>query len=496
MKIKKVLIANRGEIAVRIIRSCRMMGLESIAVYSEADRESLHVMLADRAYYIGKAPSQESYLNIEALIKAAKKARVQAIHPGYGFLSESPDFAKTVKDKGFIFIGASEENIRQMGDKIQARNIAQKAGVPIIPGSQKTLKNVSGALDEANRIGFPVILKASAGGGGKGIRVVKKKESMKQAFFSCQKEGENFFKDGRLFMEKYIESPKHIEIQVLADKKQNKIHLFDRECSIQRKHQKIIEEAPSPSLSENLRQKMCQTALKLCTHIGYEGAGTVEFILDHKTNKFYFMEMNTRLQVEHPVTEMITGVDLVKEQILIAKGETLSFKQSDIKKHGTAIELRICAENPVDFTPSPGLIRRYRTPQGAFLRIDGYGYAGYNIPVDYDSLLAKLILWGEDRDSCITRALGSLGEFMVTGVQTNINLHRKILSSKKFLEGSYTTRYLDEEFKQKKGSDFFTFVDDHVFLVAAALTVYGEKKEKSFQNIHVKSSWKEFHKKD
>ena len=496
MKIKKVLIANRGEIAIRIIRTCRVMGLESVAIYSEADRESLHVMLADKAYYVGGAISKDSYLNIERIIKVAKEAKVHAIHPGYGFLSESPDFAKAVEDSGLIFIGASSESIRDMGDKIQARKIAEKAGIPVIPGTQKALKDEKQALEMADEIGYPVILKASAGGGGRGIRVVTKNSEMKGALFSCQQEGEKFFNDGRIFIEKYIESPKHIEVQILADQHGHAVHLFERECSIQRRHQKIIEESPSPLFSNELREKVCQLALKLIAPLKYKGAGTVEFILDQKTDEVYFMEMNTRLQVEHPITEMITGVDLVKQQILIAMGERLSLQQENLNIRGHAIELRICAENPVDFTPSPGLIRRYRMPHGAFVRVDGYGYAGYNMPVYYDSLLAKLICWGESREDCLMRVKAALSEFMITGIQTNVNLHRNILSSKRFLDGTYNTRYLDEEFKGKSQHEFFMFVHNHIFIVAAALAAYEDRRLKSARSSEVNSLWRELHRKD
>ena len=486
---KKILIANRGEIAIRVIRACRTMGIQSVAVFSDADRNSLHVMLADEAFCIGPAPSKDSYLNIEKIIEVAKKSKVDAVHPGYGFLSESDDFAEALKKAGIVFIGPTAENIRAMGDKIASRDLMKKAGVPIVPGSPGAVVTYEEAEKWAHEIGYPVILKASAGGGGKGIRVVHAQNELASAFRACQSEGKNYFNDDRLFLERFIQNPKHIEIQVFGDSHGNVCHLYERECSVQRRHQKLIEESPSISVPQNVREAMGAVAVRAAKSINYLGAGTIEFIFDNSTKEFFFMEMNTRLQVEHPVTEMVTGYDLVKEQIHVALGRPLSFKQEEVKQRGHAIELRICAEDPVNFTPAPGKIRRCRTPQGPFVRVDGYAYPGYEIPIYYDPMIAKLIAWGHTRDEAIRRLQRALAEFMLTGVKSNIVLHKNILNHPTFVDGSYTTQFIDRDIVGKK-QKLFMFVDEEVFLITAALEAYQDAKNRDSSNYTLASRWK------
>jgi acetyl-CoA carboxylase, biotin carboxylase subunit len=488
---KKILIANRGEIAIRVMRACRLMGIQSVAVFSDADRNSLHVMLADEAYNIGPAPSKESYLNIEKIIEVCKKANVDAVHPGYGFLSESEVFAEALKKAGITFIGPTPKNISDMGDKIASRDLMKAAGVPIVPGTPGPVKDLAEAEEWSKKIGYPVIIKASAGGGGKGIRVVHEPKELASAFRACQSEGLNYFRDDRVFIERFIQNPKHIEIQVFGDKHGNAVHLYERECSVQRRHQKLIEESPSISVPANVREAMGAVAVKAAKSIRYEGAGTIEFIFDNKTKEFFFMEMNTRLQVEHPVTEMVTGIDLVQQQINVALGKPLSFKQEDIKQNGHAIELRICAEDPYTFVPSPGKIRRCRTPQGDFVRVDGYAYPGYEIPIHYDPMIAKLIAWGPTREEAIKRLQRALSEFMLTGVKSNIVLHRNILVHPTFVDGSYTTQFIEKEVigSMKK---LFMFVDDHVFLVTAALEAYQDSKSKDVTQYNMASRWKQY----
>ncbi|MEK6554799.1 MAG: acetyl-CoA carboxylase biotin carboxylase subunit [Bdellovibrionota bacterium] len=489
---KKILIANRGEIAIRVMRACRTMGIQSVAVFSDADRNSMHVMLADEAYNIGPAPSLQSYLNIEKIIAVCKKAKVDAVHPGYGFLSESSDFANALEKAGIVFIGPTTDNIKAMGDKIASRDLMKKAGVPIVPGTPGSIKDVAEAEKWAKDIGYPIIIKASAGGGGKGIRVVHEPAELASAFRACQSEGLNYFKDDRVFIERFIQAPKHIEIQVFGDKHGNVCHLYERECSVQRRHQKLIEESPSPSVPPDVREKMGAVAVAAAKSINYLGAGTIEFIFDNNTKEFFFMEMNTRLQVEHPITEVVTGVDLVQEQIKVALGKPLSFKQSDIKQTGHAIELRICAEDPYTFIPSPGKIRRCRTPQGPFVRVDGYAYPGYEIPIHYDPMIAKLICWGHTREEAIARLQRSLTEFMLTGIKSNIILHRNILSHPTFLNGSYTTQFIEKEIVSEKMKKLFMFVDEHVFLVTAAIEAFKDSKSRDVAQYTVASRWKQF----
>ena len=486
---KKILIANRGEIALRVIRACRELGIQSVAVFSEADRNSLHVILADEAYFVGPAPSKESYLNVDNIVKACKDSGAEAVHPGYGFLSENTDFAARLKKEGIAFIGPSPECIDMMGDKITAKKTMQKAGVPTVPGSAGLVPTAEDAIKVAKDVGYPILIKATSGGGGKGMRLVHKESEVKAAFKAAQNEARNFFGDDQVYIERYVQNPKHIEIQVFGDKQGNVIHLFERECSIQRRHQKIIEESPSPSVPNDVREKMGDISVKAAKAIGYYSAGTFEFIFDSITKEFFFMEMNTRLQVEHPITEMVTGVDLVKEQINVAAGKPLSVKQSDIVQRGHAIEARICAEDPVTFTPNPGLIRRCRHPQGPFIRVDSYAYPDYEIPIHYDPMIAKLIAWGHTREEAIQRLNRALDEFTLTGIKTNIPLHKSILDHKKFLDGSYTTQFIEKDFGDLK--DMFRFIDDRVFLISAAIEAFNGYKERgSSKHNELPSKWK------
>lgn len=486
---KKILIANRGEIAIRVTRACRELGIASVAVFSDADRDSLHVFLADEAYHIGPSPSKESYLNYHKIIEVAKKAGVDAVHPGYGFLSENTLFAKALEEAGITFIGPTVANIESMGDKLSAKALMKKAGVPTVPGSDGGVDSVEQAQAIAETIGLPVIIKASAGGGGKGMRVVRKMDELESAFRACRSEGQNYFADPTVYIEKFVNDPKHIEIQVFGDKHGHHVHLFERECSVQRRHQKIIEECPSPSVPQEVRLRMGDAAVRAAKQINYVGAGTIEFIFDNATKEFYFMEMNTRLQVEHPITEIVTGYDLVKEQIYVAAGKPLSFKQEDIKQKGHAIEARICAEDPVTYKPHPGVIRACRHPQGPFMRVDSYAYPGYEVPIYYDPMIAKLITWGETRDEAIDRMQRALSEFVLTGIKTNIVLHKTILDHPKFRDGSYTTQFIEKNFEVIE-PQLFKEVEDPVFLIAAAITAYNDRKSKDVRQLNLTSNWK------
>lgn len=486
---KKILIANRGEIAIRVTRACRELGINTVAVFSDADRESLHVFLADEAYHIGPSPSKESYLNYKKIIEVAKKANVDAIHPGYGFLSENPIFVRACKEAGITFIGPTPENMESMGDKLSAKALMKKAGVPLVPGSDGGVETVEEAIQIAKKIGLPIIIKATAGGGGKGMRVVRHESEIESAFRACRSEGQNYFANPTVYIERFINDPKHIEIQVFGDTHGNVVHLFERECSVQRRHQKIIEESPSPSVPMDVKLKMGDCAVRAAKSIGYVGAGTIEFIFDNQTKEFFFMEMNTRLQVEHPITELVIGVDLVKEQIFVAKGNKLSFKQEDIKQKGHAIEARICAEDPTTYKPSPGLIRACRHPQGPFLRIDSYAYPGYEVPIYYDPMIAKVITWGDTREEAIDRMQRALAEFVLTGIKTNIVLHRTILGHEKFLDGSYTTQFIEKNFEVLE-PQMFREVNDKVFLIAAAITAFEDRKSKDVRRYNVRSNWR------
>jgi acetyl-CoA carboxylase biotin carboxylase subunit len=443
---KRVLVANRGEIAVRVIRALKELGIESVAVYSEADKDSLHVEMADYAICIGPAPSKESYLNFSRILSAAEIAGVDAIHPGYGFLSENPDFAELVEASGFVFIGPSSSSIRLMGDKIEAKRSMKKVGVPILPGTEAPVSSLDEAIKIVKEIGLPVIIKAAAGGGGKGMRVVRDMDTLERAFTMAQKEAEAAFGDPRVYIEKYIERPRHVEVQVIGDRYGNMVHLGERECSIQRRHQKLLEESPSPAVTPEMRKKIGEYAVKGALSIGYYSAGTLEFLLDQDGN-FYFMEMNTRIQVEHPVTEWVTGIDIVKLQILIAMGEKLNLKQEEINFTGHAIEVRVNAEDPErGFTPSPGKIELLHLPGGPGVRVDTHIYQGYTIPPYYDSLIMKIIVHDRDRLSAISRMKRALEETVVGGIKTTIPFFLKLLENEDFVQGKVDTHFL-ERFK-------------------------------------------------
>jgi acetyl-CoA carboxylase biotin carboxylase subunit len=448
---KKILIANRGEIALRIIRACHELGVAAVLIYSEADKDSLPVKLADEAYCIGPAPSAQSYLSIPAIISAAELSRSEAIHPGYGFLAENPTFTQVCADQQIIFIGPSSETMKTMGDKSLARETARKAKVPVVPGSRQPLKNLKEAIKLAKKIGYPVIIKAVAGGGGRGMRIVQNEGEFSKHFETAQAEAQAAFGNPQVYIEKYLVSPRHIEFQILADKFGNIVHLGERECSIQRRHQKLIEESPSPALNSKLREKMGAAAIRITRAVKYLGAGTVEFLLD-SSGKFYFMEMNTRIQVEHPVTEVITDIDLIKEQIKVAVGKKISFKQSGIKFRGHAFELRINAEDPEkNFMPNPGVLKLFFPPGGPGVRVDSHAFPGYLIPPNYDSLIAKLIIKDSSREAAIARALRALDEFVIDGVKTTIPFHQKVLNHPSFRSGVFSTSFIEEELNQNNG---------------------------------------------
>ena len=443
--VEKVLIANRGEIALRIIRSCRELGIATVAVFSTVDKNALHVQLADEAVCVGDSLSNKSYLNIPNILAAATSRGVDAIHPGYGFLAENDKFAEMCNDHGIIFIGPSPNSIRLMGDKSTAKETMEGVGVPTVPGSKGLITNVAEAYELAEGIGYPVIIKATAGGGGRGMRLVENKKNLEKMFKAAQGEAEAAFGNDGLYMEKFIKKPRHVEVQILADRSGNVIHLGERDCSVQRRHQKLLEESPSPAINKTLRAKMGNAAIAAAKSIKYEGAGTVEFLVD-EDEKFYFMEMNTRIQVEHPVTEMVTGVDLIAEQIKIASGEDLDFDQEEIKLNGHAIECRINAEDPShNFRPSPGRITGWLPPGGPGVRVDSHVYTGYEIPPFYDSLIGKLIVWGKDRNTAIKRMNRALNECAITGIPTTINFHLSLLDKSKFKEGKIHTKYVEEE---------------------------------------------------
>ena len=442
----KILIANRGEIALRIIRACKELGIRTVVVYSEGDKDSLPVRFADEAVCIGPAPSAQSYLNYRQIISAAEVYDVDAIHPGYGFLSENADFARICKSCNIEFIGPTAEQIISMGDKSSARAKMKAAGVPITPGSEGLIKDEKEAIEIANEIGYPVIVKATAGGGGRGMRIAHNNASLVKGFHAAQSEAENAFGNGDCYIEKYMQNPKHIEFQILADKHGNVIHLGERDCSVQRRHQKLIEETRSPAIDSKLRTAMGAAAVKAAKAVNYSSAGTIEFIMNDK-NEYYFMEMNTRIQVEHPITEELTGIDLIKAQIQIAAGEKIALKQKDVKFTGHVIECRINAEDPFrNFAPSPGKITEYITPGGPGIRIDSHVYSGYNIPPYYDSMVGKLIVSGENREEAIVRCLRALREFKIKGIKTSIPLIRYILSHDDFISGKYNTGYIDKIF--------------------------------------------------
>jgi acetyl-CoA carboxylase biotin carboxylase subunit len=466
---KKILIANRGEIAVRIVRACREMGIRSVAVYSDVDRASLHVRLADEAYGIGPAPSRESYLVIDKIIGAARYAGCDAIHPGYGFLAENPALPRACDKAGIVFIGPSAEAMEKLGSKTAARNVAREVGVPTVAGTLDPIANAEAAIEAARKTGYPVVLKAVAGGGGKGMRLVEQEKDIASAWRDASSEAQNAFGDGRMYLEKYLLKPRHIEVQVLGDKHGHVIHLGERECSVQRRYQKVIEEAPSPIMTPELRRAMGEAAVKLARAGGYYNAGTVEFLVDAE-RKFYFLEMNTRLQVEHPVTEMVTALDLVKLQIQIAAGEKLALKQEDITLRGCAIECRIYAEDPDNnFFPSPGKILERRVPTGPGIRLDDGVYGGWTVPNDYDPMLGKLIAWGADRGEAIARLKRALAEYYASGIKTNVSLFRRILASEDFVTAAIYTRWLDDFLKRPAEEGAMDDAARDAALIATAL---------------------------
>lgn len=449
---KKILIANRGEIAVRVIRACKELGVKSVAIYSEADKDSLHVQIADESICVGPSAPNKSYLNIPAIIAAAEVTGAEAIHPGYGFLSENAYFSEVCKANKIQFIGATAENIRLMGNKSMAKKTMQKYKVPTVPGSDGIIESPKELDEVAEKTGYPLMIKASAGGGGKGMRIVHNHGELHELYDMAVNEARAAFGNGDIYVEKFIEEPRHVEIQVLSDSRGNAIHLGERDCSIQRRHQKLIEESPSPILDPKLRKRMGEAAVKAASSIKYEGVGTIEFLVDKHKN-FYFMEMNTRIQVEHPVTEMVTNIDLVKEQIRLAATKKLTLKQSDIEFHGHSIELRINAEDYTkNFAPSPGKIEWFLPPGGPGVRIDTHLYPGYTVPPHYDSLLGKLIVWGKDREEAIARAIRALDEFIIIGVSTTIPFHRLVLEDPDFINGNFDTSFVDKTFLNKIAS--------------------------------------------
>ena len=480
----KILIANRGEIAVRIIRACKELGVSTVAVYSDADRRSLHVALADEAYHIGGSAPGESYLAIDKILDAAKKSGAEAIHPGFGFLSENEEFAKRCEKAKIVFIGPSAKAIRLMGDKITARKIAQDARVPLVPGSEGAVSDVEASV-VADKIGYPVMIKASAGGGGKGMRLVRKKEEFDSALRMARSEAGSAFGDDSVFVERFIEQPRHIEIQIIADGHGNVLHLFERECSIQRRHQKVIEEAPSSAINAKTRKKMGDVAVRIAKAVDYQGAGTVEFIMDQKQN-FYFLEMNTRVQVEHPVTEMITGFDIVKWMIRIADGEKLPFKQSQIEMKGHAVECRVYAEDPeTNFMPSPGVIDYLRVPSGPGIRDDSSIYSGCEITPHYDPMLSKLVVWANTREAAIDKMASALREYIVIGVKTNIGFLLRVMGEEEFKEGKIDTGYIERHPELLKPGD----VDIEPVLIAAALVLNNADTVENAEQRPV-SNWK------
>lgn len=490
---KKVLIANRGEIAVRIARACREMGIAPVAVYSDADRTSLHVRVAEHAIHIGPSPSNESYLVIDKIIDAAKKSGAEAIHPGYGFLSENAEFAEVVERSGLVLIGPPASAMKLMGSKTQARKTAQAAGAPVVPGTTSALTSVDEAAQVAGEVGYPIMLKAASGGGGKGMRVVRSESEIASAFSLTQSEAASSFGDPSVYIEKYIENPRHIEVQLIGDSFGNIVYLGERECSLQRRHQKVLEECPSPIVDAELRQSMGEAAVKIARAAGYQNAGTVEFLVD-ADRKFYFLEMNTRLQVEHPVTELVTGRDLVQEQIRVAAGEPLSFSQQGISLRGAAIECRIYAEDSENnFLPSPGRITRLMPPAGPGVRYDSGSYLGWEVPIYYDALVAKLCVWAETREGAINRLARVLGEYAVEGVRTTIPFFRAVVQSEEFRRGEFDTGFIDRFLNRPATDD--TARDEHetsledIAVIASVLHARAATTQEAKSSV-VESRWK------
>ncbi|MDR1402381.1 MAG: acetyl-CoA carboxylase biotin carboxylase subunit [Tannerellaceae bacterium] len=492
--IKKVLVANRGEIAMRIFRTCRVMNIPTVAIYTHVDRGALHVRYAEEAYCISANREDTSYLKPDLIIELAKQTKA-AIHPGYGFLSENAEFARRCEEEGVIFIGPSADIIKKMGLKTEARKIMKAAGVPVVPGTEAPVTSLEEAKALARETGYPIMLKAVAGGGGKGMRLVRGENDLEAAFRMSRSEAAHSFGDDSIYIEKYIEQPHHIEVQVLGDKYGNIIHLYERECSIQRRNQKVIEEAPSPFVKKETRRKMLSIAVEACKKIGYNSAGTLEFMMD-KDQNFYFLEMNTRLQVEHPVTEACTGVDIVRDMILVASGNRLPYKQEDIEFRGAAIECRICAEDPANnFMPSPGIIKIREAPEGRNIRLDSAAYAGFEVSLHYDPMIAKLCSWGRNRESAISNMIRALREYKILGIKTTIPFHLNVLHNQTFLNGAYDTTFIDttfdkEDLMRKKNSD------PVIAVIAAALKHFEEEKEAAARATTVplvgESLWKHY----
>ena len=493
--IRKILIANRGEIAIRVMRACYEMGIRSVAVFSEADRTSRHVLYANEAECIGAAPSNESYLCIEKIIEVAKKHKVDAIHPGYGFLSENAEFARRCEEEGIIFIGPRPQTMIDMGDKIQARRHMIAAGVPVVPGTQEQLNTPEEAIGVCKAIGFPVMIKASMGGGGKGMRLVHRVEDVVEMYNAAKSEAMAGFGDDTVYIEKFVEGPHHIEFQILADKHGNVIHLYDRECSVQRRNQKIVEESPSPFVDDELREKMGKAAVAAAKAVSYEGAGTIEFLVDRHKN-FYFLEMNTRLQVEHPITEEVIGLDLVKQQIFIAEGRELSLKQEDIRQRGHSIECRICAEDTDNnFRPAPGVIQQLTEPHGPGIRIDSAVYAGYEIPMFYDPMIGKLIVWATTRQYAIERMRRALYEYKVTGLVTNIRYLRRIIDVPQFKEGNYDTSFIEVNQQRLRPRPGFKNDSEDMAIIASYIDYlmnYEENTDNTQDTSSALNRWRAF----
>lgn len=490
-QIKKILVANRGEIAIRVMRTCRELDIDTVAVYSEADRTSLHVRYASEAYYIGKAQSSESYLNIDKIIDVAKSCGADAIHPGYGFLSENAEFAKRCTNEGITFIGPTPEVIITMGDKIQAREAMTKAGIPVVPGTKNKITSEEEIHEVIKEIGLPIMIKASAGGGGKGMRLIEKESEVTSAVRAARSEALSSFGDDSVYIEKYITSPHHIEFQILADQHGNVVHLFERECSVQRRHQKMIEETPSPLMTQELRDEMGKCAIDAAKAVNYVGAGTIEFLVDNDLN-YYFLEMNTRLQVEHPITERVTGIDLVKQQIRAAEGFKLDFEQEDLVQKGHAIECRIYAEDPDNnFIPSAGKIYKISEPLGLGVRTDGYVYEGYEIPIYYDSMISKLIVWGKTRDEAIRRMRRALYEYKITGVKTSIKIMERVMNNKNFIDGNYDTHFIEKNREQLMASEKKEDICDMVIISTFIdyLDKLGQKEDNKKEFAAAQSCW-------
>jgi acetyl-CoA carboxylase biotin carboxylase subunit len=474
---KKVLIANRGEIAVRIIRACKEMGIRTVAIFSDIDRKALHVRLADEAYPVGPAQAAQSYLNMDRIIEVAKQSGAEAIHPGYGFFAENYDFVKRIESEGLVFIGPPAEAVKLLGDKVAARKTMRSSGVPIVPGTEVEIGSDEQGESIAKEVGFPILIKAVGGGGGKGMRIVRDKKDLKSALRAASSEAKSAFADSRIYIEKYLEKPRHVEIQILVDKFGNAIHLGERECSIQRRHQKVIEESPSPVVDEKMRKAMGEAAVTAAKASGYVNAGTIEFLVDPDRN-FYFLESNTRLQVEHPVTELVTGVDLAKEQLRIASGEKLSYRQEDIKWKGSAIECRIYAEDPENnFLPSTGEVHSYWEPAGPGIRVDSGLYEGAEVSLFYDPLISKLLTWGETRDEAIRRMRRALSEYRILGVANNISFHLAVMDNQRFQKGEIHTHFIDEEFEKAEVAETELGNEQRkAAAVFSALLDYQEKK--------------------